>query len=342
MSWSDTADHALAHEVADYAESRLEDPFTLDGLTELEADVLATVTAIGVIQNGGFVYWYEGKDGEATIRAAVAFDRMGLPGLAEAMRLSLGAFPGSAPPRDLAARDGYVSEHREALNDRFAPLDSTFLESDVVPCWDLAAARYVAARRRELLALEAGFGPLLQRYDAAARARVVRLRGAVAALPPTARTACEAAIDSGELTTALDVAIAAGVQQGAVFWRELGEVGRCLGHTGRADRCEWWGRVAAEGALRVAIAFTSGTDCVYRTGHTAAWNEGSEPAGMFRARRASLFMDGKGWVQAGDQGEAFLVPGIAGIGPGATVVLHSKGEAIGRGHVIEVRPPRGS
>ena len=342
MSAPETADRALVFEVARYAESRLADPFTLDGLMELEADVLATVTAIGVIQNGGFVYWYEGKDGEATIRAAVAFDRMGLPGLAEAMRLSLGAFPGSAPPRDLAARDGYVSDHCDALNERFAPLDSTFFESDVVPNWDLAAARYVAGRRRELLALEPGFGPLLQRYDAAARARVVRLRGAVAALPPTARAACEAAIDSGKLTAALDGGIAAGADQGAMFWRELAEVGRCLGYAQRADRCEWWGRIAAEGALCVAIAFTPGTDVVHRTGHEVAWNPGADPAGLFRARRASLFMDGRGWAQAGEQTEVFLVPGKAGTEPGTPVVLHVKGEAIGRGPVIEVRPPRGS
>lgn len=342
MSASDSADHALAHELAGYAESRLEDPFTLDGLTELEADVLATVTAIGVIRNGGFVYWYEGKDGEATIRAAVAFDRMGLTGLAEAMRLSLAAFPGSAPPQDLAARQAYVSEHRDALEERFAPLDSTFFESDVVPSWDLAAARYVAGRRRELLTLEPGFGPLLQRYDAGARARVVRLRGAVAALPPTARAACEAAIDSGTLTEALDGGIAAGAEQGAMFWRELAEVGRRLVHARRADRCEWLGRIAAEGALRVAIAFTPGSEVVHRTGHEVAWNAGPEPAGLFRARRASMFLDGKGWAKAGDRSEVFLVPASAGIEPGAPIVLHVKGEAIGRGPVIEVRPPRGS
>lgn len=339
MSASDTADHALVNEVAGYAESRLEDPFSLDGLTELEADVLATVTAIGVIQNGGFVHWYEGKDGEATIRAAFSFDRMGLPGLAEATRLSLGAFPGSSPPRDLAARQGYVSEHRDALNERFAPLDSTFFESDVVPCWDLAAARYVAGRRRELLALEPGFGPLLQRYDAAARARVARLRGAVAALPPTARAACEAAIDSGMLTASLDEGIAAGSKQGSTYWRSLAEVGRSLGHAERAVRCEWWGRIAAEGALRLEIAFGPGNESVHRSGDTVAWNAGTEPAGIFRARRASLFVDGKGWARAGDQTEVFLVPGMAATGPGTPIVLHVKGEAIGRGNVIEARAP---
>jgi Domain of unknown function (DUF4375) len=139
-------------------ESRLEDPFSLDGLERVEADLIATVTAHGVIGNGGLFYWYEGKGAAITRRVAGAFDRMGLAAVANALRASLRAFSNGAPPEDLVARGRYLSAHREDLKQAFRELDETVWDAD----WEAAAIAYVEAHRAELAAIAPEYAAILQ------------------------------------------------------------------------------------------------------------------------------------------------------------------------------------
>lgn len=339
---TETVDSALVLEVAGWAESRAENPFSLDGLTEIEVDVLGTITAKGIIGNGGFDYWYQGKDRLQSLSVAASFDRMGLAAAAQAMRDSLLAFPDATPLQDLGDRQGFLSEHREELEDRFRPLDEVIWHTD----YDLAAARYVFGRRRELLAMEPGFGPVLQGYEAADRTRRARLVTVAAALDPAERAACEQATNHGDLTSALDGAIAAGANLSAEFWRELAAVARALGHDGRAERCDWWSRIAEQGAVIVSVEFLPSGDLkdgdrrVHRTGDKVNWNAGAEPAGLFRSRRAEFFFADRGWARPGERSDAFLVPGDETTTPGTAVVLHHQGEIIGRARVAENRSPR--
>lgn len=339
---TETVDKALVLEVAGWAKSRAENPSSLEGLTEIEVDVLGTITAKGVIGNGGFDYWYQGTDRLQSLIVAASFDRMGLAAAAQAMRDSLLAFPDATPPPDLGDRQGFLSEHREELEDRFRPLDEVIWDTD----YDLAAARYIFGRRRELLAMEPGFGPILQGYETAELTRRARLVTAAAALDPEERAACEQATNHGNLTGALDGAIAAGASRSAGFWRELAAVARALGHDGRAERCDWWSRVADQGAVIVSVEFLPSGDLkdgdrrVHRTGDKVNWSAGAEPAGLFRARRAEFFFPGRGWVMPGERSDAFLVPGDEATPTGTTVVLHHQGEIIGRARVVEIRSPR--
>lgn len=335
---ADDIDGILVSEVAGWVESRLEDPGSLEGLSELEADVLGTIAAKGIIGNGGFVYWYEGKDRGATAQVAASFERMGLVAAADAMRRSLVA----VPPLGLEGLRAHVAEHRKELETVFGPLDEAIWHAD----YDLAAARYVFGRRLELLALEPGFAPLLQQFEAADRTRTKRLAEAVSALPSDPRARCERAIAGGDLTLALDQAISAGGEQGAAFWTALAEVARALGHAARADRCDWGSRIAARGALVVAAELVPGGQLpgggsrVHRTGDEVAWNAGAEPAGRFRAHRAELFIDGRGWAEPGDRREVLLVPGDRSTPTGTEVVLHDRSGIVGRGRVTGRREPR--
>lgn len=138
-------------------ESRLADPSSLEGLAEVEADLLSTVTATGVIGNGGLSFWYQGKDAAATLRAAAAFDRLDLRDAAEAMRASLNAFPGSVPPQDLTARQRYIGLHREELEAKFEPLDHKIWDAD----HDAAAKRYVDRNRAAFVAIAPAYATLL-------------------------------------------------------------------------------------------------------------------------------------------------------------------------------------
>ena len=101
-----SASLALVTAVIGRIENRMPDLFSLRGLSQVEADLMAAVTAHGVIGNGGHDYWYQGKNRDQTLRAAEAFERMGAVPAANAMRRSLAAFPTGTPTRD------YFDAHR--------------------------------------------------------------------------------------------------------------------------------------------------------------------------------------------------------------------------------------
>jgi hypothetical protein len=152
-----SSDEQLVDAVLAAIEKNLEDPCSLDGLSQTEADLLAVATAKGVIGNGGHCYWFEGKDGDETLRVAQSFERMGLEAAAAALRQSLGVFPSGLPPRDLGERQEYVSAHRAELNAAFEPLDEIIWETEFTP----AAARYILLNRKELLTIHPGLSEYL-------------------------------------------------------------------------------------------------------------------------------------------------------------------------------------
>jgi hypothetical protein len=153
-----TDTHPTVKAVLTIVERRLQDASSLDGLSRVEADLLATVTAYGVIGNGGLVYWYDGKSAAVTRKVATSFDRLGLPVVANALRDSLRAFPGGAPPDDLAARQLYVSAHRAELEEAFRELDVAVWDAD----WDSAALAYIDTHRAELVSLAPEYAAVLQ------------------------------------------------------------------------------------------------------------------------------------------------------------------------------------
>lgn len=148
----------LVKSVLEVVESRLMDPFSLDGLAKVEADLIIAVTVVGVIGNGGHMYWFEGKDAAATLRAASAFERMGLSDVAAALRESLHAFPGGAPPGPLVERQRYISLHRASLEAAFRSLDERVWDAE----FDSAVERYIDEHRDDLCAIAPAYAELLR------------------------------------------------------------------------------------------------------------------------------------------------------------------------------------
>ena len=120
------------------------DPSSLDGLSEVEADLMSGVTAKGIIDNGGHRYWFEGMNRDKTLRAAAAFERMGVESAATALRQSLDAFPRGVPTR------AYLSDHGDEVDQVFSELDDLIWDVD----FDAVAAAYIRARRSELFATD--------------------------------------------------------------------------------------------------------------------------------------------------------------------------------------------
>jgi hypothetical protein len=142
----ESPDRALVFAVIGRIEERMPDPQSLRGLSEVEADLMAAVTAHGVIGNGGHDFWYQGKDREETLRAAEAFERMEAIPVAKAMRQSLEAFPAGTPNGD------YFDAHRTELKRIFGPLDRVVWDLD----FDAVAARYIRAKTSQLTATDPG------------------------------------------------------------------------------------------------------------------------------------------------------------------------------------------
>lgn len=151
-------DYPTVEAVLTIVEGRLRDPLLRDGLSRVEADLLATVSARGLIGNGGLVTWYEGKNARLTDKVASSFERIGLPALAAALRASMRAFPGGAPSEELTARRDYVASHRAELEQAFRELDEIFWDAD----WEAAAMAYIDAHRAELAAIAPRYAAALR------------------------------------------------------------------------------------------------------------------------------------------------------------------------------------
>ena len=135
----------LVEDVLTRLQRRLASPSSLAGLSEPAADLLAAATAHGIIGNGGLRYWFEGMDRASTLRAATAFERLGLPAAGAAMRAALSSFPNGAPPTDFDERLAYLAAHRPRLEHEFRPGEEAVWDAD----FDAAARAFIFARRGE-------------------------------------------------------------------------------------------------------------------------------------------------------------------------------------------------
>lgn len=144
-------DDALVRVVLTHLESLLDDPFSLNALSEVGADLLSAVTAFGVISNGGHTFWYEGKNRKQTLRAAAGFERMGLPAAANALRTSLAAFPDGEPTL------AYLREHHDQLERALSAADQVIWDVD----FNAAAAEYIRSKRVELIEKHPALAPHL-------------------------------------------------------------------------------------------------------------------------------------------------------------------------------------
>jgi hypothetical protein len=273
---------------------------------------------------------------------------MELPEAAEALRRSLTFFPGGTLPRDPADRQRYVSEHQARLREAFAPLDQIVWDVD----FDAAAVRHILRHREELLAANPSLGAELRRYEDAHRTLVEGLRRASLLLDQPERSECARMIERGELKSTLQRLIGAGHDQGAGFWRTLAEVaGLLLGEDESSRECWRWVRVAREGALLVEGEFVpaaklgraENTGYGYWSGYKLKWSAGHEPGGLLRSSASELFLGGQHCAGLGERFRLFLVPAgrrSRGLSKGAPIVLHEKGEIVGRAVVIESRAPR--
>src|SRR5437868_774246 len=91
------------------------------GSTELlspaQRAVLYSWWAKGIIDNGGFRYFYEGTD--QALEAAEAFESLGLPNAAEAFRKSMHFFPGGCVPVADLLRQQHMDEHAAEMEKLF-------------------------------------------------------------------------------------------------------------------------------------------------------------------------------------------------------------------------------
>ena len=87
------------------------------------------------------------------MRAAAAFDRMGQPAAATAMRKSLDAFSGDVPPM------AFLSAHSKELEAKFAQYDQVIWDIS----YDASAATYIKSRRSDLIAANADLADVLSR-----------------------------------------------------------------------------------------------------------------------------------------------------------------------------------
>jgi len=86
-----------------------------------EAVYKRAITLCTFVCMGGFQYFYEGYAWAP--EAADAFDALGMPDLAEAVRMTLGLWPDGRPPADLDERLQIMDDREEYFEDYFGPGD---------------------------------------------------------------------------------------------------------------------------------------------------------------------------------------------------------------------------
>jgi hypothetical protein len=96
----------------------------IHSLTDFENTVSLIWHASGIVENGGFQYFYEHEfDAEAV---AQAYERIGCAKCAEILRLSWSLFPDSLQTASLAERIEYMRQNK----DLFYDLSNLFWEAD--------------------------------------------------------------------------------------------------------------------------------------------------------------------------------------------------------------------
>jgi hypothetical protein len=138
------ADLALADRVVT-ALGELADERGLAALSEAQGTVLLASWGKGLVDNGGFEYFYEGAANAVAV--ADAFERLGFDQAAQAFRTSLAAFAAQGPHADDQVRREWMQQHADSVRAVFEPLNSII--------WDLddrlesAIAGYVRAHPAE-------------------------------------------------------------------------------------------------------------------------------------------------------------------------------------------------
>lgn len=93
----------------------------LETLTEPQKVLVHIWSAGGIIGNGGFRYFFEsGLDGPATVRA---YDAVGLPAKADAVRRALEFFPSGRPSKDFEERIEQLAEIEKTRRKQFESLN---------------------------------------------------------------------------------------------------------------------------------------------------------------------------------------------------------------------------
>ena len=99
----------------------------LRNLTEAERIVLYACWAMGIIQNGGFQFFYEGATNMAEV--ANAYECLGYLEAAEACRKSLSIFPNGIPPEDADERLSILSSYQGFRDEFFRSLNEAVWEA---------------------------------------------------------------------------------------------------------------------------------------------------------------------------------------------------------------------
>ena len=87
----------------------------LYSLSEPEQRVVLAWSTKGIIDNGGFQYFYEGATHAQEV--ADAYEAIGLPQLAEACRKSLHVFPNHHPPEPQERMWKWMAEQDQSVSD---------------------------------------------------------------------------------------------------------------------------------------------------------------------------------------------------------------------------------
>ena len=101
----------------------------IESLTEPQQTLLYAWMALGVVENGGFSYFYEvsGK----VLEVIAAFRALGLDQWAEAFEASRSVFPGGKPEEmNYHVRDEWLEEHQEEVAARLGPYEQMMFASD--------------------------------------------------------------------------------------------------------------------------------------------------------------------------------------------------------------------
>ena len=116
----------FVNEICQELGRRVEDD-GIETLSEPERVASDVWWASGIIQNGGFQYFYEGATEMAQV--ADSYDRLGLNKAAEACRKSLRIFPNGVPPEDDDERSEILAPYQGFRNEFFRPLNLVLWET---------------------------------------------------------------------------------------------------------------------------------------------------------------------------------------------------------------------
>ena len=91
----------------------MERGFDSDTANDIEKTFIYVVTAVGLLGNGGFKYFFENDFDEGKVpheEVISHFEKIGSSKTAETLRKSLNIFPGAKPQKNLAKRSAFLEK----------------------------------------------------------------------------------------------------------------------------------------------------------------------------------------------------------------------------------------